>query len=47
MFELAQVALLDNPVHILAVVLIDGREILLDADRLVENGLRCHEDSIL
>jgi len=47
MLELAQVALLDHPVDVLAVVLEDGREILLDADRLVENWLRCHGDSIL
>jgi hypothetical protein len=47
MLKLAQVTLLDDPVHILAVVLEDRREIFLDGDRVVDNGLRCHGDSIL
>jgi hypothetical protein len=47
MLELAQVALLDNPIHVLAVVLEDRRQVLLNGDGLIESGLRCHEDSIL
>ena len=47
MLELAQVALLDDAAHILAVVLEDRRKVLLDGDGWVEDGLRCHGDSIL
>jgi hypothetical protein len=46
MLELAQIALLDHTVHILAIVLVNGREVLLDADRFVEYELSSHEDSI-
>ena len=47
MLKLAQVAFLDNSVHILAVVLEDRRQVLLDGDRRVEDGLRCHGNIIL
>ena len=49
MLELAHVALLDRPVHILAVVLEDHRKVFFDADGLFKGWgwLRCHGDSIL
>jgi hypothetical protein len=47
MLEFAQIPLLDNAIHILAVVLEDRRKVLFDGDGVIEGGLRCHEDSIL
>src|SRR6266700_6291128 len=46
MLELAQVALLDDAVHILAVVLERHRQVLFDADRLVVQGLSRHGEII-
>src|ERR1035441_6383592 len=42
--KLAQVALLDDAVHILAVVLEDPSEIFLDGDGMVDSGLRCRSE---
>jgi len=47
MLGLAQAALLDDSVHILAVVLEDRREVLLNGDGMVETGPRRHADSFL
>jgi hypothetical protein len=45
--KLAQVALLNDPIHVLAVVFKIRREIFVDGYGVVEGGLRCHEYSIL
>ena len=47
MLKLAQVALIDDSVYVLAIVLEDRREVLLDGDGWVEYRLRCHGNSIL
>jgi hypothetical protein len=45
--ELAHTALLDDATHKLAVVLIHRRQIMLDADGMIERGLGCHPAGML
>ena len=47
MIELAQVALLNDSVHVFAFVLEFHREVLFDTHRFVESGPRGDKESIL